>query len=307
MKDALTASRMNSLMSCPRKHYYAYELGLRAKDSSDALAFGSAWHNCMEARWNGEATESALHHADAYNPADPARRYVLRALFRAYCEVYADDPLRSAYDVKSEQEFALPLSGSRTFEVRGKLDGIAIPADGTAPIIIEHKTCGESVEPTSDYWTRLTYNAQLLQYVLAARACGFDVSEVIYDVARKPLLKVKANETFDAYEERLYADILSRPGFYFARQTVRILDEDLEEFAAMREEIAKQILYFRSQQRKAVAKGRIPESGWVRACTAINCRGCEYAGFCLSRISVDPANPPAGFVCAGQTPELSNK
>ena len=52
-RDTLTASRMAAVLSCPRKHYYRYEIGLIRESSALALRFGSAFHDGMEGRWLG--------------------------------------------------------------------------------------------------------------------------------------------------------------------------------------------------------------------------------------------------------------
>ena len=40
MNNIITASRMNSLMNCPRSHFWSYEVGLTKEDSAHALRFG---------------------------------------------------------------------------------------------------------------------------------------------------------------------------------------------------------------------------------------------------------------------------
>ena len=49
-KELMTASRMNTLLSCPRKHYWRYEVGMSRVTDAAALRFGTAWHAAMEAR-----------------------------------------------------------------------------------------------------------------------------------------------------------------------------------------------------------------------------------------------------------------
>jgi hypothetical protein len=71
-RDTLTASRMAALLSCPRKHYYRYELGLLRELSLLALRFGVAFHDGMEGRWLGlsfhECLEAVLAKAERFDP-----------------------------------------------------------------------------------------------------------------------------------------------------------------------------------------------------------------------------------------------
>jgi hypothetical protein len=300
MKELLTATRMNTLLACPRRHYIRFELGLRRNVDADALRFGSAWHRAMEARWQGQNIE------DAYKTAigdkvdlDEMQLATLSGMLAGYYSLYASDPIKT---VHPEIEFRTPLPGSKTFDVAGKIDGLAVLHDGRLALV-EHKTAGCDIGPDSDYWLRLRGNMQINQYVLAARALGWDVSLVIYDVARKPAIRQKANETCDQFADRLAADTKERPEFYFARREVPILDDDLAEFEIQRLVMARQILGCRAESRRA----KKPEHGWPRNVGEMTCRYCDYAGFCLQNTSVDLAHPPAGFTVGYASPELSQQ
>ncbi len=53
-KDTLTASRIACFLTCRRKHYYRYELGIERvayADESEALMFGNLIHTALEAWW----------------------------------------------------------------------------------------------------------------------------------------------------------------------------------------------------------------------------------------------------------------
>jgi hypothetical protein len=287
-KELLTATRMNALLACPRKHYYRYECGLRAKVDGDALRFGSAWHLAMEARWQGAAVEAAFTAAIGdRSTLDEVQVATLSGMLAGYYRRYAEDPIKS---VHPEVEFRHPLKGSRTFDVAGKIDGLAVLHDGRLALV-EHKTAGCDIGPDSDYWLRLRGNTQVLQYILAARALGWDVALVIYDVARKPAIRVKQNETPDQFADRLAADAVERPDFYFARREVPVLDDDLAEFEVQRLVMGRMILDCRAEARDA----RKAEHGWPRNVGEMTCKFCDYAGFCLQNATFDPAHPPAGF------------
>jgi len=299
MKELLTATRMNMVLGCPRKHYWRYEVGLRSTSDAQPLRFGSAWHLGMEARWQGmtfeEALAVALSGAKEFNELDVA---ILSGMLAGYYFRYAHNEV--VKELHAETEFRMPLSGSRTFDVAGKIDGLGVLHDGRLALV-EHKTSGEDISDTSDYWLRLRFNQQIYQYVLAACALGWDVSHVIYDVARKPMIRVKQNETVEQFGQRLAEDTQARPEFYFARREVPILDQDVAEFEVQRLALSRQILFFRSASRSA----RKPEHGWPRNCGGMTCKFCEYEGFCMQNISVDPGNPPAGFAVGPINPELA--
>jgi hypothetical protein len=298
MKDLMTATRMSTLLSCPRRHYWRFEVGLKRERDADALRFGSAWHNAMESRWTGATYEEALSAAlETATDFDETTVATVSGLLAGYFDHWKDDPVKS---VHPEVEFRAPLSGSRTFDVAGKIDGLGVMHDGRLALI-EHKTCGSDIGPDSDYWLRLRSNAQVHQYVLAARSIGWDIALVLYDVTRKPSIRVKQNETPEQYGDRLYEDTRARPEFYFARREVPILEDDLDEFQVQRLELSRLILNFRAASRKA----RRPEHGWPRNLNEMACRMCDFSSFCLQNIVPDPAQPPAGFRIGPVNPELA--
>lgn len=197
-KEALTASRMACWTLCQRKHLFAYDMGVRKIESGDALVFGTAWHKAQElyynTRQNGDATpegmaqamfEAALSTAENWEEFMVAK---LQACISAFVEYYWGRDIIAS--MKPEVEFAYAIDGTRTFEARGKIDGLATLTDGRTALV-EHKTTSESVEPESQYWTRLRFNPQLCRYVLGARVLGVDCETVIYDVFRKPALNPK--------------------------------------------------------------------------------------------------------------------
>ena len=69
----LTNSRKNSAQTCLRKHYYAYELGIRKYVEDQPLRFGSAVHVGLD-HWKRGATpdESIVHALTKYDTHKPA-------------------------------------------------------------------------------------------------------------------------------------------------------------------------------------------------------------------------------------------
>jgi hypothetical protein len=298
MKQPLTASRIKTLLHCLRRHYWRYEVGLAAATAGDALRFGSAWHRAMEARWHGDAYEFALAAAvGTRQEIDELQAAILAGLLAAYYGLYAEDPVR---ELHPEIEFTGLVRYSRDFCSAGKIDGLGTLRDGRVALV-EHKTTGESVAPDSDYWLRLRADKQIAQYVLAARELGWDIETVIYDVVRKPAIRQKQNETVPQFADRLAADAKARPEFYFARREVPVIEQDLAEFEAERRQIGRLIAALRREQLRCAK----PEHAWPRNLGTMTCAGCEFASFCLQNLSVNPAQPPAGFTVGPAHPELA--
>ena len=203
MKQLLTHSRQDTFKTCRRRHWFAYEIGLRRVTDAKALRMGTAWHIGLEA-----LITSDLEHAvdtirteygfgngfcpeefDQYD-WDIERETVIRLLC-GYQWRWQTDTLRH---VATEQAFVLPLCNPATghatpvFCFAGKIDGIEHILEGNRLAVREAKLLGEDIGPEASLWKRLRVDAQISSYVIAARKLGHDVSTVLYDVVRKPTI-----------------------------------------------------------------------------------------------------------------------
>ena len=256
----LSPTGLACLRRCPRQHYYRFELGLSRIRTATPLRFGSGFHKGLELRSGlfADDTESILDavlapYETCPDWADPTAWAVegetLRALLAGHIWRYQDDDLEH---VAVEQTFEIPLTNpdtgatSRSFTIAGKMDGVVRLADGRLAVL-ELKTCGEDVSPSAEYWRRLRCDGQISLYVLAARALGHDAATVLYDVTRKPTIRLRKTETPEQYGERLLADIGERPDYYFQRREVPRLEDELAEYQAELWQQAKLILETRRQ------------------------------------------------------------
>ena len=186
MNNTITASAMNSLLHCPRSFFWSHEVGLQKEGAGLALRFGSAWHRAMEARWRGAEYGDALALAipegidlDVYMCA------TLAGLLAGYYDHYG--PIEKIGRSEPEQQFDEAIEGTH-FRMQGKIDNIGL-IENMTHALVESKTTGDDISPDSEYWLRLRFNVQVLQYVDASRKMGYDVTEVYYDVTRKPSIR----------------------------------------------------------------------------------------------------------------------
>ncbi len=192
--NVLTNSRMASFRACPRKHYFAYERGWRPEGESAALRIGSNIHRGIEALNRGANAEQATAEAIRYYAGEETaiEAEKVRCLMGGYAWRWSDWPGQT---IATEQPFEITIKGAkgramRTFKVAGKIDRVVRLDDGRLAVL-ETKTTGESIAPDSIYWEQLAIDQQISLYMLAARAIGFEVETVIYDVIHKPGLEPK--------------------------------------------------------------------------------------------------------------------
>ena len=301
--NILTHSRMSTAKTCLRMHQYRYELGIRRDRTSQPLRMGSAVHAGIDLLAQGKTLTEAWieirgEYADVPDWADPDD---WRTEAEKVCRLVAGYEWRWGEDdcevIATEQAFNLPIKNpdtnatTPTFTFAGKIDKIVRLADGRLAIR-EHKTCGVDISVDSDYWRRLRIDQQISGYMMAARALGYCVETVEYDVIRKPSIrpkligggKDKVRETADQYGVRLTDDIAERPDFYFARMEIPRLEVDLREFEA-------ELWQIQQTLRQHQLTGR-----WFRNTGAcLHPYKCDYFDLCCNGYEHTDATP-TGFV-----------
>lgn len=202
----LTHSEIQTAKTCLRKHRLAYGIGLRQTQSAQPLRFGTAFHEALDIRAklmsDGQGHEKATAQArevacqmydaqgDVSDPEHAVWRVILNTMIHLYDWRWAEQD-RGISIVESEISFDIPLRNpdtnapSRTFTQAGKIDKIVTLPDGRTAIM-EHKTAGKDIDPTSDYWKRLRIDSQISYYYIAALELGHEVETILYDVIRKP-------------------------------------------------------------------------------------------------------------------------
>ena len=336
LKEKLTASSLASLRKCPRQYLYAYEFKLRRSTEAAPLRMGSAFHAGMEARNLGVPEAEAIPKAtEGYGivpswatPEEWAvEAEIVRCLLAGYFWYYRND-VRQV--VATETVFEIPLvnpqtgAASRTFSLAGKIDGIEVESGALA--VAEYKTTSEDIGPDSEYWLWLRCDPQICQYVLAARALGFDLSRVLYDRTRKPTIRPKQVVNLDpeglrvvlnATGERVYLKN-GKPRQTGSTKDGHVLQTHTEtateygerlladigarpEYYYQRREVPildDQLAEFRLelwQQARQLAEAR-KHRRWFRNVGPMTCRYCSYSRLCLNNATVDPNGPPpAGY------------
>lgn len=255
MTQKLNHSGLKAFRACQRLHQLSYVRGYKPVREGAALAFGLAIHEAL-AGWWSTGPAGAYELAVAQLPAlpDPFARARAEVMIAAYDAFWRDEGYEA---LAVEKEFSLPLlnpltnAASRTWHLGGTVDGIVRAPDGRV-WVLEHKTTSQDPAPGSVYRRRLAIDGQVSQYIEGARALGFDVAGVIYDVLVKPAHKpylatpvdarkyTKAgalytgqrarDESVDEYRERVAEAVMSEPHRYFQRVEVVRLESEREEY-----------------------------------------------------------------------------
>lgn len=208
MKELLTHSRQDCFKTCRRKHHFAYELGLRRIDDAKALRMGGAFHEGIEQLGKGEPLEAACQAVRSKYSKPPifidSYEWLieLETVLRLICAYQWKWESSQLEHIAVELQFELPLINPETkkktpnWNLAGKMDGIVKLEDGRLAVK-ESKLLGDDISQDSDLWRRLRIDHQISLYMLAARALGYPVETVLYDVARKPMIAPTAVPVLD--------------------------------------------------------------------------------------------------------------
>jgi hypothetical protein len=233
-----------------------------------------------------DATDALDHHV----AFDIARvRATLRAWYDRWLVPWTGDDGRQDRDLevieteaKVEAALVNPRTkrASRTFTLAGKIDGIVrqrdderrrSPDGADAWYIYELKSTGEDIDEFAD---AMQYSAQPVLYaVLAERQRGAILGPLlgtVMDIARKPTIRPKKDETPDAFEHRAAEEYAADPGRFFRRLVLPIDRSRMHEVMANVWLVAQAI-------RRAEREGYAAKSG-------PSCRGsygpCRYIRLC---------------------------
>lgn len=346
----LTHTRLLTLRKCPKQHQLRYELGLvPTRDAGAPRRMGSAFHTGQEAHNRGaddagvmEAALAGYETCPTYADAQDwgVERETVRTLLAGHLWRYSADNVEV---IAVELPFDIPLinpdtgAASRTFTLAGKIDAIIRLSDGRLAVL-EYKTAGEDITPDSEYWLRLRCDSQISQYVIAARAIGYDIACVMYDVTRKPTIKPLAVPLLDEQGLKIVLDaagnrVVKKDGT--PRQSASTADgyilqtrtESPEEFGArllndigdrpdyyyqrrevprLEDELTAYQLEVWQQAQQLMAAQRCGR--WFRNVGRWSCGYCDYANLCLNNISVQPGTAPGGYEFVSDVnPELQNQ
>lgn len=259
----LTNSALGTFRQCPKNYEWSYVHRLRPVKESDAIRFGSLFHECMNAWWVKDGTEAtalevvkkSLEAAQISCSTEEESKYEeykaahLRAVVRAYTTHYSHGEYR-ALEIEKEFKFTIDREGFEGIVFAGKIDKILENQDGRK-LIGEHKTTTMEIsDPTAPYWRRLTMDPQISTYWLGAGSLGYEVDSCLYDVTRRPKhsplmatppdkMKFKKDGTPYAtcraedekpedYEARVHGEIMQEQGKYFSRQNIVRLPQEME-------------------------------------------------------------------------------
>ena len=280
-KHLLTYSAISAFLDCSRAYYWRYVQQLAPLATHPPFEFGRLIHEALARYYNGEDPHDIIEtvRGATPDPNNPVTSLIAHRMIEGYINHY---PLDDHTLSEIERQFCLkltsPRSGrcSRTFNVAGKVDGIAITPEGTHTLI-EHKTTAYT---NGNNFDQLWSNYQVRFYAHCLNLLDYEITDICYNLLTKPPIRQGKHETLEAFDERLkcfYAgELLNRAGEPYVPFTRTMLLYDRLDT----HQVAHQVWDVASWIRQCLYHRRWPQN--TRSCHRFAHSECRYMPICES-------------------------
>jgi hypothetical protein len=197
----ISHSASQAFKDCKRLYYLRYIRKLRRKSySSGAIDLGKLWHKALAQMYFTRTIDGIGKFIDS-NAKSEKDSGATRSMLTGYLARWGEFPPVSLHECVHSVPIIDPSTGrhSTGFSQFLIIDMLALHEDNSIRLW-EHKTAA-SVD--NNYIEKLFSDPQIIGYYSALRYSGIDVKSVIYDVALKPKLKQKKNESAGDFADRV--------------------------------------------------------------------------------------------------------
>jgi len=247
----VTFSMLSKWLTCRARSKVYFIDGIRSRDRfSHRLSYGNMFHVCEEAHQGKRDWETALlNYAKELLKQYPMDRdevekwyAVCRCQFPVYIDFWKKHPdelVRKPLEQEKVFDVWYTLPNGRKVRLRGKRDAANKINGGN--YLKENKTKGD-IDVTA-IQRQLTYDIQVMLYLIPMEIEYGSVAGVDYNVVRRPLSGGKGTivqkkpsksnpigETADQYYDRLAQYIRDEPETYFMRWKTEIVASDILQF-----------------------------------------------------------------------------
>lgn len=255
-RDGITFSAISKFLGCPHRFHLQYVQGWVSKKIAIPLEFGNLFHLYKQDHTPGEDVEPLLKigmkyvrhrveekRLDAETEEELYRlAAVVHVTFRQYAKYWEKRASIEWQDrhyheknfhwIEKEKTFLIHyrMPDGRIVKLTGKQDGaFQLDKQTRGNWVLENKTKGDIDQDgirlglVKDLQTGIYLTARQSMDNVCPR--GF-----LYNVIRRTKLSPRKNEKAKAFAERVEADIVKRPEWYFMRWSVEITPQDLVDF-----------------------------------------------------------------------------
>lgn len=190
-------SRINCFKTCPKQYEYKYIKRMFPLNSESSLNIGKAFHRGIELNSVDELANE-LDESDYFTQDNETEKVIVLAMVEAFLNTF---PNHNNENVEHEVHIEVPI-GDDVFQMYA--DGIVNTPEGL--ILREYKTASRVDDV---YLDKLKFNDQISRYCWAIEEkYQKKVIKIEYYIVKKPLLRLKKDETLEQYRQRLVDKIM---------------------------------------------------------------------------------------------------
>lgn len=229
-EDGLSYSSLSSFLVCRERFRLRKVVGLQEIGSKEAMEFGTIFHLCLEMSAQGltrtriNAYFRNKNRQGLYNPRLCSIALTMLPLYKEHWKTF----IKKIHYYETEQEFRIPYTCSlgKTVNLIGIRDQGFIKNNKVW--LQENKTKSEINEEVLMQTLPSMLQPMMYLYSLQHLHDPANIGGFIYNVIRKPGLRIGKKETEKKYIERIRDDIQKRPEHYFKMFEVEITEEHIE-------------------------------------------------------------------------------
>lgn len=283
----LTNSARTTFLNCRRKYQYTYVYGLAPRRPSIPFLVGGLFHDELDKMYSeqefdedaarlriGKACEKAAD-TPGLDPKESDKIWTQQAIafgaVKAYAKRYLGNDIKRWEIIEPESAFTIDLPGD--WKYRGKVDLIVRDRKTGRHLLVEHKTAGKI---DAGYVAKLPLDNQILGYAWAKIKEKLKLDGVVYNVVKKPGIRLKQNESLLQFYKRIEMEYENDPGAYFYRETLAFGPEDIKRFE-------QELLKFLGEMDTAAKTGYFYQN--TSQCTAMGT--CQFMPLCSKGVSKD--------------------
>lgn len=239
----LTNSARSTFMNCRRKYQYSYVYGLATRRPSIPFLVGGLFHAALDRCYsNGfkldleaekliaEKECEKASQAPGLTPEETDKIWIQSATVFGLLSGYKKQWLaqdKEKWDIV-EAEGAFDVELPDGWRYRGKTDLVIKDKKTKRVKLVEHKTTSRL---DAGYVAKLPLDNQILGYLWAKKQQRVPITEVVYNVSRKPSIRLKQSESLDAFAKRLVEEYLLNTNTYYYRETLTFDPKDVDRFS----------------------------------------------------------------------------
>lgn len=274
--DGVTSSLLRTFLTCREQTYLKYIEGWQQPGIREPIEFGWIFHNALEHLAAGKdpvrsVTAYVTKRSKGLTAGDQQTLNRLAGMAKAMIPLYIEywakyDKLKITEWVEHESVFDQQVSvpgHAGDIRLRGRRDGAFTSGKKGAFLwLFETKTKG--VIPEQTLLNVLPFDTQVMlySYVLGLE---YDqkVAGVIYNVIRRPGLRIRKDDTLKKFCDRVKDDVHARPEHYFMRWQVQFDADEIETWVQFKlNHLLMEMVEWIARLEDATDHFKFPERRW---------------------------------------------